>query len=254
MPDRALPQLSVLVVAHAEGRLLHACVTAWDRASAVATEAGLTVERLLVLSAPDVATVDWVREIAPAGWQVLSSPSDDVAAARNLGVQRSRGRNIAVMDGGDLPCADWLVRAQAADDEAGVAVWHPELAIQFGAAVAEGRVLFHPDAVAFGYDYAALFDANPYAGGVFARRSVFETVPYPEADAARGFALPDWHWACAIVAAGIDHRIVVESWHYVRLHGSRGATARALAERRRPGPSSMFEGPGRALVDRPFRG
>jgi hypothetical protein len=251
MPESGRPQTSIVVVAHAEGRLLHACLTACDRAAAVAADAGRPCERLLVLSTPDADTRAWVLEMAPAGWRVLSSPSDGLAAARNFGIQCSAGLHVAIVDGGDLPCADWLVSAHAADEAAGMAVWHPELAVQFGP-IREARLLFHPDAVAFGYDYAALVDANPYAGGVFARRSVFEMVPYPEPDIARGFALPDWHWNCAVVAAGIHHRVVLDTWHYVRLHaGGKSPSARALAERRRPGPAPLFEGRGRALVDRP---
>ena len=78
---------------------------------------------------------------------------------------------------------------------------------------------FQPDRATEENGFAGLIDANPYSSCILARRHLFERLPFVSTDLARGLGYPDWHWACDVAAAGYQHRIVPDTWHYIR-HGS----------------------------------
>ena len=152
--------LSFIVVAHAEGRMLHPCLTSVDRAVAQFEQAGHSAERILVLSDASEATKRWAGEMRQPGWRLLSSDHPDPGRARNLALRESRSDYVALLDGWDLTCGHWLVAALEADRREGPAAWHPEAAIRFGE-ILTCSTQFHPDAAV----------AQELAGAVEQRRA-----------------------------------------------------------------------------------
>ena len=247
-PPGPTPKISAVVTAHAEGRVLHACIRSVDRAADHATAAGIAVERILVLSHPTPATATWVNEFLTPQWLRLDCPVDDLSATRNWGVANSRGTYVSFVDGDDLWCAKWLVRAFAEAERSDCeAVWHPEISLYFGAKPGQ----HHPaNSRQPGYDPAVLLDRNGYSPCWMVPRPVLERVPFVEADWQRGFGFGDWRWNCDVVAAGYQHRLVPDTWNYVRTYKSPVSLAeRMTAAGLKLGPTALFSSPALGATD-----
>lgn len=239
---RSSNEVSVIVTAHAEGRLLHPCLRSVERAAAAAEAEGVKVERLLVLSHPTPPTLAWADEFLPPQWRRLDCPIDDPWAARNLGVENCNGNYVSFIDGDDLWCEQWLVKAlREAESAAPPAVWHPEISFYFGATAGQ---LYHPDALRWGFDYSTLLDRNVYSSSCFVPKSILAEIPFVAADWERGIGFGDWHWNCEIVAAGYEHRTVLETWDYVRTYAHlKALSSRMTAAGLKPGPTNLFNRP-----------
>jgi hypothetical protein len=246
--DHARPDLAVAVFARDEGARLHGSLLAVNRAAEAAAAAGWSVERLLILRGRDAATAAWIEERAGLPWHILRQDDERLGHARNALFGGTRARYLAMLDGGDLCSANWLAAAlRTADATPYAAVWHTEIVIRFGGEYFSSMgysTFFHPDAVAFTYDYASMLANKAYHGGCFLPRAIAEAVPYPIEDPARGWGDVDWWWQCNVVGSGFHHRVLTHTFHYQRVdQNGVPPKLRDLPAGTRIGPTPLMRGP-----------
>lgn len=188
--------VSVVINAHREGRLLHRSVRSALVAIERAVSVGITCELLVVGDNVDAATRDVANQ---ASVRLFSITQNDLGVARNHGVNFAAGRYITFLDGDDIMLDTWIVNAMAMADAR--SVLHREFAIQFGNADNIVR-LPNSDDINPGW----LLTENLWVSSVFAHRSIFEAVPYKRAP--EGFSFEDWAWNCDVLATGYKHRVV----------------------------------------------
>ena len=225
--------ISIVVSARDEGRLLNACITSVERACLEAERFGLVVERVLLAAAPSAATLAWSDERLPARWLRTIVAESDIGTARNSIVPELRGAMIAFLKGGDLCSRDWLWRSYKNID-CNRTVMRPELAILFGGSFG---VIFNPNLCAREADAASVGMRNPFTTGIAATKWLFATMPFPPKEIADGVESSEWHWTLDTLSKGDDPAIASGTWLYLRTSpaGSTGATATRI------GRSALFE-------------
>ncbi|WP_416055648.1 glycosyltransferase family 2 protein [Stenotrophomonas maltophilia] len=210
--------LSVVITFHREGILAHASLRSYMHARELAVRAGIATEMVLVLDSTDSETVNIIRAHPDlqGNEAILEVSLGDAALARNAGISHAHGTFVCTLDGDDLISRDYLVRhvefARASNERV---ILHSEIVVSFGAnnifswQVDQGVMPFSKD---------MLLSVNPWVSAVFARREVFAEIPYVACFPRQtGFGYEDWHWSCATVAAGLEHRVVPETAYFYRL-------------------------------------
>lgn len=235
------PDLSVVITAHAEGRLAHRSVRSARRAISHARGQGLEVELIAVLDDPSAATLSYFEE-QRGGFDVVDRVEfQDPGLSRNHGVELSSGRYVAFMDAGDLFSENWLAEAIrfAAAHATELPVLHPELNVYFGAELFLSASL---NSDSPGYSPLELMQYNPWTAMCVVARDFFRGGNRYVATKGSGFAHEDWHWNCETIAGGATHRLVPGTVHFIRLGADESRPGAG-----RPGatfpPSKLFDDP-----------
>lgn len=233
------PDITAVLNVHREGLLAHNSLQSMVQARAAAAAAGVSVEILIAADCPDAATRNYLAIAPKLEASVLELPVDDLGMARNAAVAAGGGRFFAFLDGDDLWCRDWLIKAyRCALSAAAPAVWHPEANLYFGPGGEPSWMIHHDIDTALG-DWVLLGLRNHWTSLSFAPREVYERVPFRETNLDAGFGYEDWCWNAETVARGYRHFIVPGAVHLIRMQAAslarRMNAARALAT-----PSSLF--------------
>lgn len=215
------PELSAVVTFHREGILAHAALRSYMLARNVALRAGIAMEMILVLDKADAETVSMVRGHPDlSGDELIHEVSlGDAALARNMGIQNANGAYVCTLDGDDLISRDYFLKHVEFARQAGHRViLHSEMVISFGV---NSLFSWQIDQQTMPFSTDMLISVNPWVSAVFARREVFEDVPYVACFPRQtGFGYEDWHWSCATSAAGYEHRVVPGTAYFYRLKDS----------------------------------
>lgn len=221
--------LSVIVTAHAEGRLLHPTLRSiWSALQSV-VEAGGDCELVLVADNATPETLHhartWAHEDSDAiAFTLIETATGDPGQARNAGVSRSRGRFVALQDGDDLVSRTYfsdgvaLLTASAAET-----IVHPETLITFGARSSRSRARSTTDPTV---SYRDLMAVNLWPSSSISARETYEAHPYPHLPPGNGFGPEDWMWNIQTTIAGYSHLVVPESVYFYRTRESQGVSSR----------------------------
>jgi hypothetical protein len=248
--NAVVPDVSVVVVAGADAKALHGCITSVQRAVRLARQHDWSAELIILLQQSTPAIRNWVQQMLAPEWQVCSCEETGRGSARNEAMRSSAGRHMALIDGSDLWSENWLLASlREAAQRSEPTVWHPEALITFGAdqfSIDGYSICFQQDATSFEDYEAAMLGSNLYPAGYLAHRAILESQPHPVEDPTRGWGHADWWWQCNVVAAGYAHHIVAETFHYRRLPlGAELFTAK-------DDPSRIRVGPTRLAIDSPL--
>ena len=204
LSDKLKYDISVVVTAHAEGHYLHKALKSLNEAVLFAEDKGLRCEIVLVLDkCKDRKTRAVVKNWADFiefPFQLIVTDFGFPADSRNCGVETSNGRFIALLDGDDLFCRQWLYKAYKVCAEHRTYIAHPEALFYFPL---ESFIRFYnPDSSAF----LNLLYSNQWTSLVMAHRDVF--IEVPSVRNTEVWAYQDWLWHCDAVVAGCRHKLV----------------------------------------------
>ncbi|MCW5773252.1 MAG: glycosyltransferase family 2 protein [Rhodospirillaceae bacterium] len=235
--------ISIVLAAHDEGMMLHPTLRSAARACARAEAAGLAVELVAILDSPSPATRAYFEDWTERGRQPAARRHEtafrDLGLVRNFGITQARGRYVALLDGDDLWCAEWLAAAhRAAEADPRRTIWHPEYSVMFGES-AHVMVGIDMDDPQFRLPGLAL--ENHWTALAFAARDIFLETPYRPAAVAAGFGFEDWAWNCDTIARGARHKIVPGTSHFIRKKQMQDSLSLRMTEAAcLPIPSALF--------------
>jgi glycosyltransferase involved in cell wall biosynthesis len=207
------PNLSAILIAHAEATMVGVSFRSMLAAVRVAADAGLAVETLVVLDKPDEATREMLAEVDSYGARLVEVGYGDQGLVRNHAVGESRGRFIAFLDGDDLWTENWLVAAHEVCAMNMRTIAHPYADWVFG----EHRALWlPPDQSDPDFEPATLRVTNAWDALCLAPRNAYLDHPFQARDLAQGYAFEDWLWNLQTIESGYVHRVVPDTIHFKR--------------------------------------
>jgi glycosyltransferase involved in cell wall biosynthesis len=236
-----MSDLTVIITFHREGILAHATLRSYLLSRDRALEAGIQVDVVLVLDKADAETVQIVRGHPDLRGDelIIEAAVGDSALARNLGIGSATGTYVCTLDGDDLISRDYLQRhVEFARREQGRVILHPEVVASFGM---DDRFSWQLDQRTMPFSTDMMISENPWVSAVFARREVFQDVPYePCFPRQTGFGYEDWHWNCQTIAAGYEHVVVPGTAYFYRLKASGSINTENSALQAVMPPSDLF--------------
>jgi len=200
--------VSLIINAHKEGRLLHPTMKSAMAAVSCAQANNLNIELIVVVDTPDPETRDFCKTRLPEQTRLIEVAHRDPGLARNAGVFAASGSYIAFLDGDDLIGENWLHRAyeQIVAEQKQV-VLHPNYVIYFEGDNAVWK-LIDQDSLTF---ETTLLEHNLWPSASMGRRDTFLDVPFRATDLKNGFGYEDWLFNCDSIARGIIHRTVADT-------------------------------------------
>jgi glycosyltransferase involved in cell wall biosynthesis len=223
--------LSVVLCLHREGLVAVGTLRSIRSQLLQLEAAGVRAELVAVLDRPDTLTREVLEAHAPASTVQVLVDLGDPGMSRNEGVRRSRGKFIAMLDGDDLFGDSWLRDALAAVKPG--EVLHPEFNVYFPR---DPHIMVHVSGDDPDFDPSQLKVRNYWTALSFASRQVYLDHPFSPAAARDGFGHEDWTWNMRTVAAGVPHRVVRGTAHFIRqkVSGSRLQEGRKASVLARP--------------------
>lgn len=209
--------VTVILTAHAEGRLAHRSVRSAHRAIRFARQQGIQAELIAVLDSASRETRAYFENHKHLFRAVSEVDLRDLGLSRNHGVKLALGRYIAFLDADDLFSQNWLAAAvqfaKTNGDE--TSVLHPAISVFFGARSFYWTHISSTDAVFSPFD---LIVANYWTALCFVARDWFLNGNwYAPTNLKQGFGLEDWHWNCEVMANGGSHLVVPSTAQFIRL-------------------------------------
>lgn len=204
--------VSIVLTLHNEGRIAYRSFQGVRRAMSYAQERGITVELAVVM---DSVTDDLLKRIVHESRAIIKEhvfiyPADfgSLSLSRNFGIEKSQGEIIAILDGDDLFCENWIYKVFKTCSENPGLIAHPEATYYFPY---ERFVRFSngsPTAI------VNLIIYNQWTALTAAHRDIFNSCKYVQD--VPPYAFQDWLWNCETVFKGYHHVIVPETVLAVR--------------------------------------
>ncbi len=124
--SRPAPSVSVIIPHFNDIANLRACLTLLFAQTLPASEF-----EIIVADNNSACGLEAVRAVCGERAIVVNAPIQGAAAARNIGVELSRGRILAFIDSDCRPAADWLARGVAALQQADMAGGRVEISVKY---------------------------------------------------------------------------------------------------------------------------
>ena len=209
---------SLIINGHREGPLLATAFASVEEAASPLVVRGIPVELILCLDRSDKYTLEVAKILRQrARWplRLLRLDHGDLALARNSAVRAARQPWLAFLDGDDLWAANWLEAALALlqrEETPERLILHPRYNIYFP----EPGILVSPNQEELKDPLGVLLADNLWTALSLAHRQVYRRYPYKPNRLNEGFGYEDWNWNLRTVAAGLQHRGVPNTCHFLR--------------------------------------
>lgn len=207
--------ITCVINGHREGYLARATIQSAIKTVKHARECGLKARIMAVLDNPDDLTRKVFENALGDGGELVEVGYGDLALSRNHAVDLAKSKYVGFLDGDDLWGKNWLVDAflfsEAQVDEC---VMHPEFNIIFGGG--DAHVFKHVDMLGEDFQVEDLYLRNYWTALSFSTRELYQRHPYRENTIKSGFGYEDWTWNFETIRAGIKHRVVKGTAHYIR--------------------------------------
>ena len=207
--------ISVVITAHREGKLLAATLQSVEHAAHLAKAGGLKVEIVTVLDNGDEET----RRVLSGALnidQIITVSFGDPGLSRNEGIQASRGQMICLVDGDNLVSRNWLIEAAKLIREnlGEKIIVHAAIEITFGEKQSVRRNV--PQSSEEFNVYELLY-RNYWDVACLAPREVFSEVPFLACDSTLRIGYEDWHWNCETIARDWRHESCAGTIYFRRI-------------------------------------
>ncbi len=233
--------LTAIVTFHNEGILAHATLRSYLLSRNRAQASGVSVQMILLLDYADAATSHIVRNHPDLDGTelILDISVGDCGLGRNLGVAHASGIFVCTLAGYVLISRDYFQRhVEFARTTPGRLVLHAEIVVSFGATE---HFSHQVDQRSMPFTTDMLMTVNPWISAVFARKDVFETLPYVACFPRQtGFGFEDWHWGCQTTAAGYEHLVVPGTAYFYRVKQSGSMNQNSSALQAVIPPTDLF--------------
>lgn len=230
-------KVTAILNLHREAWLANSSVRSLQSNLAALECEGAETEALLLLDSPDELTRAFAREFCPPRGRIVEVACRDLGEARNTAVQEAAGDYLGFLDGDDIWGDQWLLHALGAAERSASSVWHPEASVFFG--TPEPYWLLHRDDDLLGADWQTLALRNHWTALCFARRDLFQAVPYQCRHRQLRLGYEDWAFNMDVAAAGYRHRVVPNTLHFVRMRGD-SLVRQSAQEEMLVSPSDLF--------------
>lgn len=225
------PSITAVMNFHREGIIAHPSINSFNQCVAFVENQGVAVEKVAILDKPDATTLEAVTLKSQCFDDIIVVEHGDLGLSRNHGTSLAKSEYVAFFDSDDLWCASWLSESlkfashRAADERF---ICHPEYMYWFtpvdledsdrekGTAPMRSSYLKMVDSEAPDFDKTAILFMNLYTSNTFARRSLYQSMPFPSVDPHTGFGVEDWWWNMETLAAGVRHAVLPDTVHLVR--------------------------------------
>ncbi len=230
--------VSIVIPGHSEGILAHRTLLAARAAADVAIAAGLSVEIIGIL---DRATEETKQVYEQHCSWCEYVDYGDLGLTRNHGTAIANGKCIAFCDGDDLFGLTWVLDAFRKSETLGDVVLHPQLNVFFGE-LPEVFIREHigTDDPVYSPDWMVQY--NIWSALCFARRSLLLKFPYIRRQ--HGCGYEDWQFNLDTLSHGIQHLVVPNTVHWIRIKDADQSLCRSLqATRTVVGPNRYLQNP-----------
>jgi len=225
-----MADVTCVVNVHRESHLVTPTIKSVQRARKFASACGIDTILVLVLDKTDEDTRSVVCQQVEESDKVLEISKGDLALARNEAIKSAESEYVTFLDGDDLWCQTWIVDCFAkASRDGGDCVLHPEYNIYFGNDAS--HVLKHVDSESERFEFEYIYRQNYWTALSFSKRTVYERFPYKKNTILDGFGYEDWNWNYETLTAGIKHKTVTNTAHFIR----RGKDEGSLLDRTNSG-------------------
>lgn len=209
--------ITVIVTAHAEGRLLHRTLRSVEVATEYARSQDIRCEVIVVADNADNVTADYLevhfhsRNDAARKFHVSFA---DPGLARNYGAEKAVGKYVAFLDGDDLISRTWLCNAFLMAEKRGTnIVCCPEYLITFEN---QNMIIKYKATSDVDFCMLNLFEYNSWCSIFFVDRKLFLANKFRATPLESGFGYEDWHWYLQVIANKIDIVIAPETVAFYR--------------------------------------
>lgn len=231
--------ISVVITAHHEGRLVHHTMRSLFRAEQYAAERGLSVETVIVLDRPNQATIDYFATYNGSGLLIRTADFGDLGLSRNFGISFASGRYVGILDADNLIAHNWLFESFVfLQKNIKVIIAHPEYQVVFEKRNFVFRQISSTDDM---FRIANIIEYNYWDAVCVTRREIFLKRPYESTTQSQGFGFEDWHWNCQTLSDGIEHHVVPGTVHFMREKKSGSLLSHSRETNRIIRPSRLFE-------------
>lgn len=208
------PLLSVIVTAHAEGRLIDRTLASVRRAiEAMGTK--VVVEIILHADNPTEATNTYIKthkKTTLNGVRIFTNSFGDLGSSRNFAINQTKGKYVATIDADDLMSRSWLSNAiDTLEKSTEPTIAHSELTIEFEGA--DGLIIKHGEIDKI-HDTLLSVYANRWNSVIVAPRKLL--VKFPYTPNSPGYGYEDWHLNCRLIEAGVHNVLVPQTVIFVR--------------------------------------
>jgi len=205
--------ISCVMTIHDEAYLSGVSLNSMLQSISNVKSSGLEVELIVVMDDPSAATEKFISNIGINGLDVYKVGYKDQGLTRNYAVSKCKGEFIAFNDADDLWSENWLIRSYDIAKSNDQYIVHPEYNYFFENS---GNILVHVDQEDPDFDISMLRVFNCWDALCFAKKSVYESVPYSVRDVEGGYAYEDWLWNCETITKGYIHKIAKNTIHFKR--------------------------------------
>lgn len=211
--------ISVIINGHNEGALLEKAFLSALQCIEACSPLKLNIELIIILDAPDEITVASLDKHAKSIDLIEQVNYKDLSLSRNHGIGVARGTWIAFLDGDDLWGFSWLKSAYALSSQSNHPnlIYHPQYNILFDQQASMVQQIDYSHEL---YDIEYLRARNYWNSLCFAKKSIFQEVPYRQNRLDEGFGYEDWCWNCDTIYKGYEHKIVENTCHFIRMKDS----------------------------------